>query len=397
MGQDSRMFVLYKASDDSSVTRYEMKKNVLSRVRRTVRKEVIRRELASFRASGPNEMTYFADDRTPYGKDPWSQLPESDVIQLHWVSGFVDYEGFFSALPAGKPLVWTMHGMEAFTGGCYYDNDCGKFSGECGACPQVGSQSDSDLTRQVWKRKREIYSRLGVEQLHIVTPSRWLSEEVKRSSLLGSFPCTVIPNAVDTDVFVPRNRAVARDVVGVPLEAKVVLFLADGLHVRRKGLDLLVEALSRMRAMDNLLLVSLGPGQPSGVDGIRHLRFEAVNNDRFLSFVYSAADVFVTPSLQDNLPNTLLESIACGTPAVGFEVGGIPDVIRPGQTGLLAKAGEVDDLQRAIGEILENSERLKVMGLNCRTVAVEEYALEVQARRYLKLYNESVERGTVRR
>jgi glycosyltransferase involved in cell wall biosynthesis len=385
MGQDSRMFVLDKTSNDSSVTRYEMKRDMLSRVRRTVRKEVIRRALASFRASGAIEMTYFADDRTPYGKDPWPQLPESDVIQLHWVSGFVDYEGFFSALPMGKPLVWTMHAMEAMTGGCYYDNDCGKFAEECGACPQVGSTSESDLTRRVWQRKRKSFGRIAGEQLHIVSPSRWMRDQVKRSSLLSRFPCSVIPNGLDTEVFSPRDRGVAREKFGIPLDAKAILFLADGVHIPRKGFHLLVEALAGTEPDSDMFLISVGPGFPPDLGHIPHRRIETIRDDELLAHVYSAADVLVVPSLQENLPNTALEAIACGTPVLGFAVGGIPDIVRPGVTGLLAAPADAADLRRAIVELLGRGNRNE-MARNCRQVALEEYGVETQARRYIEVY-----------
>ena len=280
--------------------------------------------------------------------------------------------------------------MEVMTGGCFYNGDCERFMAQCGACPQLGSKSESDLSRQIWQRKLRIYSKHAPGQLHIVTPSRWLGDEVKRSSLLGSFPCTVIPNSLDTVVFAPRSRAAAREVLGIPPDAKVILFIADGVHDPRKGLHLLDQALSGIPANDNCFVVFLGPGQPPGLDNLPHLHIEPVNNDRFLSFVYSAADVFVAPSLQDNLPNTVLESIACGTPVVGFGVGGIPDLVRPGKTGLLAKPADALDLRRAIFELLGDADRLKAMQTNCRKIAIEEYSLEIQARRYLDLYREAI-------
>jgi glycosyltransferase involved in cell wall biosynthesis len=393
IGQESCMFVLDKTSHDPFVTKYEPPGDLLSRLGRTVGRQTLGRATSRYRATAPAGLSFFTDDRTIYGKDAWQHIPDNDLIQLHWVSGFLDYRSFFAALPARKPVVWTLHGMDAITGGCFYDNGCGRFTEKCGACPQLGSRTDADLTHQVWKRKRESYSRLGRAQLHIVTPSRWLREEVKRSSLLSSFPCTVIPNGLDTDVFVPRSRSVAREVLGVPPGAKVILFIADGLHDPRKGFHLLAEALAGMMSDGNVFLTSLGPGYPPSLQGLRHLQIESLNNDRFLSYVYSAADIFVAPSLQENLPNTVLESMSCGTPVVGFAVGGIPDLVRPGLTGLLAKPADALDLRRAITEILSDNDRLKGMAVNCRKVVTEEYNLELQARRYLNLYSEALEKS----
>jgi glycosyltransferase involved in cell wall biosynthesis len=395
IGQDSRMFVLDKVSNDSSVVRYEPPRDPWSRIRREIRRQAMARAIGKYQANAPGDLSFFNDARGIHGGDPWEHLPESDVVQLHWVYGFLDYETFFSSLRRNKPIFWTMHSMEVMTGGCFYDGDCGRFRAQCGACPQLGSKSESDLSRLIWQRKRKTFSRLAPKQLNIVTPSRWLADEVKRSSLLGSFPCAVIPNSLDTDIFTPRNPATAREVLGIPLDAKVILFIADGLHDPRKGLHLLVETLAGIPSNSEVFLVSLGPGQPSGLGNLAHLRIEPVNNDRFLSFVYSAADVLVAPSLQDNLPNTVLESIACGTPVVGFAVGGIPDLVRPGKTGLLAKPADTLDLRRVITELLGDAERLKAMRATCREIAVQEYALEPQARRYLDLYREALDQSVV--
>ena len=393
IGQESRMFVLDKTSFDPFVTKYEPPRDILSRLGRAVGRQTLGRATNRYRATAPAGLSFFTDDQTIYGKDPWQHIPDNDLIQLHWISGFVDYRSFFAALPARKPVVWTLHGMDAITGGCFYDNGCGRFTEKCGACPQLGSRDDADLTHQVWRRKRESYARLGHTQLQIVTPSHWLKEEVKRGSLLSSFPCTVIPNGLDTDIFVPRSRSVAREVLGVPPEAKVILFIADGLHIPRKGFHLLSEALEGMKSDGSVFLISLGPGYPLGLQGLRHVHIESLDNDRFLSYVYSAADIFVAPSLQDNLPNTVLESIACGTPVVGFAVGGIPDLVRPGLTGLLAKSADAVDLRRAITEILSDNDRLKGMAASCRKIATDEYTLEIQAKRYLRLYGEALEKN----
>lgn len=392
IGQESSMFVLDKVSCDSSVLRYEFKKDILSRVKRTLRKERISRAVDPYRASAPGGLTFFTDDRTPYGKDPWRQLPEGDLIQLHWIAGFVDYRGFFSALPTGKPLVWTVHDMQALTGGCHYDRECGKFSERCGACPQLGSIFEKDITRQIWLRKRKSFQRLGSRQLHIVSPSRWLRDEVKRSSLLSRFPCSIIPYGLDTQVFSPRDPRVAREIFGIPLTAKVILFLADGVHVPRKGFPLLAEALTGAEPDGNMFLISVGPGFPPDLRHFPHRHIETLRDDRLLSHIYSAADVFVIPSLQENLPNTALESIACGTPVVGFAVGGIPDIVRPGVTGFLAKPADPADLRRAIIELLRHNNR-REMAKNCRKIATEEYGIETQARRYMELYLEMSSRS----
>ncbi len=388
IGHDSRMFVSVKTSQDASVKCYVPSRRLHARILRTLRRLRIARATERYRRTAPNGLPLFSDDRSMYAMDPWQQLPEGDVIHLHWIAGFVDYRAFFASVPEEMPLVWTLHDMLPLTGGCHYDRSCGKFSAKCGACPQLGSHSESDLTRQIWKRKQRSLASLEPSRLHIVAPSRWLGEQVKQSSLLSRFPRSIIPNGLDTEVFAPRNRRVAREVLGLPPEATVALFMADGVQDSRKGFYLLRDALAGIQPRPMLFLLSVGSGTPLEIQGFPHVHLRQVDSDRFLSFVYSAADVFVAPSLQDNLPNTILESIACGTPVVGFDVGGIPDAVRPSITGLLAPAKDSHALGRAILELLDDDAKRGEMAENCREIAVQEYDLKIQAARYLKLYEE---------
>ncbi len=387
-GLDSRMFVAEKISDDPSVLHYIPPADLKSRLGRRLRRELIVRSAGRYLDKAPSRLTNFSDDRTIYGVDAWRHLPEHDLIHLHWVTGFLDYRSFFASMPPNKPIVWTLHGMEVFTGGCFYDGGCGKFAQQCGACPELGSQSHSDLSRQVWRRKRENFANVQTNRLHIAAPCRWMRDQVTRSSLLSRFPCSVIPNGLDTDVFAPRDRRIAREVLGIPQHSKVILFAADGVHVPRKGFQMFVRSLADVPPESMPFLLSVGPGEPPDFGGLHQVHVGSIQNDRFLSFVYSAADVSVIPSLQDNLPNTMIESIACGVPVVGFAVGGIPDAVRPGVTGALARVGDVADLRSALLELLGSKERLNEFSVNCRRIALQEYSLETQARRYLAIYEE---------
>jgi glycosyltransferase involved in cell wall biosynthesis len=329
-----------------------------------------------------------SDDRSVYSAEPWDQCPEADLIHFHWVASFVDYRAFFRLLSKSTPLVWTLHDMNPFTGGCHYDTGCGRFREQCGVCPQLGSRKQNDLSRQIWQRKQKAFRLLPKNCLHIVTPSKWLGEQLSQSSLLSQFPRSVIPNGLDTEVFQPRNRRVMRDALGISIHAKVLLFVADGANDPRKGLKLLTNALKDSESHSEIVLLSLGSGKPDEFTRYPHIHVQTIQDDRLLSFVYSCADVFVAPSLQDNLPNTVLESMACGTPVVGFRAGGIPEAIHDGKTGLLAAVGNVEDLRRAVMEVLERDQMREEMSQNCRRQVLEEYRLETQASRYLKLYQE---------
>jgi glycosyltransferase involved in cell wall biosynthesis len=197
---------------------------------------------------------------------------------------------------------------------------------------------------------------------------------------------------LDLEAFAPRERRSVRDLLGIPRDARVLLFLAEEISNRRKGFALLLEALARCaRRVPNLLLLSLGQNKPQVSIETPWMHIGPVNNDRFLSTVYNAADLFAICSLQDNLPNTVLEAIACGIPVVGHAVGGIPDMVRNGLNGFIVPVGDADALADAICYVL-NNENLRVqMGASARRIATEEYALHLQVRRYLELYGSLIE------
>jgi len=386
LGLDSRMFVQHKYTHDPLVQNFVMSRDPIIRIRRKMRRSILEHAMARYANTIPEDQTFFRDDRSPFQDEVYSQIPPSDVLQLHWISGFIDHESFFKWVPGKHPLAWTFHDMAAFTGGCCQDLRCGKFSQQCGACPQLGSSDQDDLTRQVWKRKNRYYSSIDPERFHIVTPSKWLQGEVNRSPLLSRFKNSVIPYGLDLEVFQPRDRRFSREVLGIPLETKVLLFVSNGLNVRLKGLHLLVDALKGIEASKDLFLLCLGPGALPELDHFPNSHIRSVTDDRVLSMIYSAADIFLLPSLADNLPNTMLESIACGTPVVAFATGGIPEAVRPDVTGLLAKAGDTQDLRSAILQLLGDNAKRARMAVNCRKIALAEYGINLHASRYLSLY-----------
>ena len=358
---------------------------LITRMHRRIRRERITRSFARYRSTRPMGYEQFSDDRTPTGAALVRQLPTCDVINLHWIADFLDFQAFFSAAPGQVPIVWRLADMNAFTGGCHFDHGCGRHVSGCGACPQLGSTDTVDLSHQVWQRKKAALDRLGPKRLHIVVLNHWMADLVKRNPLLSRFPLTVIPNGVNTENFAPRGIRVARDRLGLPQEARVVLFVADEVTNRRKGFSLLAKALTGLNDVANLFLLSTGRGIPTFPSQISHRHLGHIGTNQ-LSLAYSAADVYVLPSLQDNQPNTVLEAMACGTPVVGFSVGGIPEMVRPGITGILAPAEDVDGLCRAILEVLRCPEKHTAMAANCRRIVMDEYRLEDQIWRYAQVY-----------
>ncbi|MGB8061731.1 MAG: glycosyltransferase [Candidatus Sulfotelmatobacter sp.] len=318
-------------------------------------------------------------------------LPTADVYNLHWIAGFLDYRAFFSKVGNRVPIVWTLHDMNQFTGGCHYTAGCQKFLEECGRCPALGSDHANDLAYRIYRRKRAVFESLDPSRIRIVADSRWLETVASKSALLERFTVTCIPYGLDVENFQPRNQAIARNVFGIPPDAKVVMFAAQSLGNHRKGMDLLIEAIRSLRVETQVILLAVGSGRVPDDIGRTCISTGKLNSERFLSFAYSAADVFVSPAREEAFGQVNLESIACGTPVVAFKVGGIPDVVRPGKTGLLAAPEDVRSLREAMETILADRPLRDTMSQECRQVALREYTLELQAGRYKHLYEELIQ------
>lgn len=312
----------------------------------------------------------------------------ADVIHIHWVAqGPVSIRAIGRL---GRPTVWTLRDMWAFTGGCHVTLGCDRYHDRCGACPQLGSARERDLSRLVWSLKRRWYS----DSVTIVGPSRWISDCARQSSLLGGHDVRTIPNCVDTDTFFPVPRAAARQVLGLPAEGKVVLAGSENLGDRWKGTDLLIQAL-RDEALAGtpftLVLFGLGAAELRGTGAeVRHLGYLA--DDATLRAAYSAADVFVAPYRQDAFGKTLVEALCCGTPVVAFDATGPGDIVRHGRTGYLAQPFEAEDLAAGIARALGGRDGEGVRDA-CRADASERFGMEPVAARYLDLYEELVSYG----
>jgi len=383
IGIESRMIVKDKFTADESVERARGNTTIFGRSRRRLRDRAI---AWSFRPYvGKPEA--FSDDRAADRDLLPGALPNADVYNLHWVAGFLDSPSFFGKVACDKPLVWTLHAMESFTGGCYYAGSCDAFLAVCGACPELGSRDRLDLSAAIFRRKRAAYARLNPEKVRIVTPSQWLCRQASRSALFRTFEVTTIPYGLDTEVFQPRCRATAREFFGIPQDMAIVAFVGSPFHATRKGLDLLVGALNSVVAGTRIGLMSIGDVQLPMPVVHDYFATGELRNERLLSFAYSAADLFVCPSREDNLPNVILEAMSCGTPVVAFDVGGIPDMVRTGVTGLLAPPQDVRALRAAIELLVSDDEKRSGFARECRRLAVKEYGLEVQARRYERLYD----------
>jgi len=335
----------------------------------------------------------FTSDRSPLGADLVNDLGDPNIIHMHWVAEMFDERMFLPSATRIAPVVWSMRDMRPFTGGCHYDLGCGKFQTGCGNCPQLRYKGDSDLSARIWARREKTFSTIDRSRLAFVAPSQWLADEFNTSPLSNRFPVHVIPNGVDTEVFRPRvdNRNGIRE---VDPDALVIIFNAASLDNQIKGSSLLCSALNEVAACysgKKLQLLTVGAGSIDTPLDIPVVSAGHLQSDEELSAAYQSADLFVIPSLQDNCPNTVLEAFACGVPVVGFDSSGIPDLVIPGDTGLLARPFDPRDLASQIMTVLSDEPTRRLMSLNCRRYAVERYSQEAETTRYLQLYHQMLE------
>jgi glycosyltransferase involved in cell wall biosynthesis len=312
-----------------------------------------------------------------------------EVAHLHWISGGMLRIESLARL--GRPLIWTMHDMWAFTGGCHYDEGCGRYVAACGRCPVLRSSRSWDLSSWVLGRKRRAWRGVPIT---LVAPSRWLAEQARASSLFRDRPVQVIPNGLDLDRFQPVDPGLARRLLGLPPERSYLLFGAfDPGGERRKGFGLLQAATQRLAASgwrDRLDLLVVGAAAPARSPdlGLRAHFLGVLRDELSMALALAAADAVVVPSTQENLPNMAVEAFACGRPCAGFAVGGLPEIVDDGANGRLAPPFESGALAAAIAWVLEDEERRRALGQAARRKAEATYDLRLVARRHAELYAE---------
>ena len=381
-GVQSQMLVQSKKSDDYSVIGPHSKwqknfgklKPMLDNIPITFYK--YRKKIMFSPAITPDNISKKIQDINP------------DIVHLHWIAlGFIKIE---TLAKISKPMIWTLHDMWAFTGGCHYDEECKKYIKNCGCCPTLNSNKEKDLSCKIWKRKKKAWENLD---LTIVTPSSWLGECARESSLFCNTRVEVIPNGIDLNRFKPIDKNIARDILCLPKDKKLILFGSlSALSDKRKGFSLLKEALKKYFSKENkgIELIIFGSSKPRDEE---NLSFKThylgrLNDEISLALVYSAADVMIVPSMQDNLPNTVMESLACGTPVVAFNIGGIPDMIEHQKNSYLAIPFKTEDLAYGIKWVLEDDGRRKKLSENAREKVIKEFDIVKIAKRYEDLYED---------
>jgi glycosyltransferase involved in cell wall biosynthesis len=298
-------------------------------------------------------------------------------------------------VPAQRPILWVLHDMNPFTGGCHFSAGCDRFTNQCGDCIQIANPGSHDITQRSLRIKQRAYRDLN---LHVAAPSRWLLAEAQRSTAFSQAAgFHLIPYGLDTERFSPLDKRHAREQLGLPVDKQIVLFGAESHTNERKGFRHLLEAWPQVDR-ETVLGVMFGSGGKPEISSdqaeLRHLGY--LSDPLQQRLVYSSADVFVLPSMQDNLPQTGLEAMACGTAVVAFDAGGIPDYVRPGQTGLLAKTADSDALGRQLNRMLADSQATQQMGEFAREVILSEFSQPVESARYLVLIESLLRRSELR-
>jgi glycosyltransferase involved in cell wall biosynthesis len=322
------------------------------------------------------------------------EFQEADIIHLHWVNqGMLSLSNIRKILDSGKPVVWTMHDMWPATAICHLTLGCEQFHSRCSHCHYLpGSGGENDLASRIWGRKERM---LHGKNILFVACSRWLATEAKKSGLLQGQKVVSIPNPIDLHVFHQEDKTAARQRAGLPLDKRLVLFVSQRVTNQNKGMSYLVEACRIFNSRhpetrDNTALVILG-GHAEEVTAqfdmpVYPLGY--VNDTKRIVDIYNAADLFVLPSLSENLPNTIMEAMACGVPCVGFKVGGIPEEIDHLKNGYVAEYKNADDLARGIRWILDEA-NLQELSAHAIGKVASTYSQQRVALKYIEVYSQA--------
>ena len=385
VGVDSRMRVAEKISDLGSIDGSSGK---MDAVMRLLRPSVAALPL---RLQKSKEKAFHSTALLSSGLVDELNRSDADVFNLHWINS--EFLSISDIARLRKPLVWTLHDMWAFSGAEHYGPD------DKDARWRVGYHADNrlpgyaglDIDRWVWCRKLKAWQR----PIHIVTPSRWLAACAKASVIMRDWPVTVIPNPLDTRQYQPWPKALACQLLGLPADANLVVFGAiGGAQDLRKGWDLLLPALESLAAqrveIECVIFGQSAPSKPPSV-GLPLHWMGHLHDDATLALLYSAADVVVVPSRQENLPQSGTEAHACGCPVVAFDCTGLSDVVVHGDTGYLANPYDIEDLANGIRWVLESADRRAHLAAAARARALRLWAPEVVVPQYLNVYQKAAE------
>lgn len=324
-------------------------------------------------------------------RHPWVQ--QADIIHLHWINfGFLSIDSLDKLFSLGKPVVWTLHDMWTFTGGCHYSRGCEHFLTHCRYCPYLSKPEEYDISFQQFERKQRIYKNT---EMALVSPSKWLDGLVKKAALTADISSSNIPNCIDTNLFKPLPKTEIRAKLNLPASKKLILFAGANTSDPRKGFIYFKQALEKTGLVaGEIEVMVLGKANPIVMAEfplpVHYLG--RITDPAEMANAYNAADMIVVPSLEDNLPNTVMEAMSCGTPAVGFATGGIPEMIDHQVNGYIALQGSAQSLAEGIEWVL-NDQNHATMSENARIKVLETYSESIVAAKYQQLYKSLLSHG----
>lgn len=375
---DSKMLVQSKTSDDYTILTEDGRwaKNV-DKLRPIIEKLPVR--FYKDRTKTPFSPSWFGFSSVV---DKINEI-NPDVVHLHWICGGMIKIEDLAKIKA--PIVWSLHDMWAFTGGCHYDENCDAFKANCGNCKVLGSKKTNDLSRKVFNRKLKTYSKMS--DIIVVGSSKWISECAKNSTLFKKRKIVTLPNCIDSKLFLPIDKNLVRGIFDIPIDKKVILFGAmNSLGDLRKGAKELFIAINLLKLKDTVFVIS-GSSRPQKIPKLKYPVYfiPPLEDEVSLPLMYNVADVMIVPSLQENLANSIVESLSCGIPVVAFDIGGNKDMIEHKKNGYLSKAKNPEDMAAGIEWILENSDYTG-LATNARKTILSKFDSSVVSSKYIDLY-----------
>jgi len=318
-------------------------------------------------------------------------VKESDIIHLHWINhGFLSLKSIDKLLSLKKSVVWTLHDMWTFTGGCHYSGSCNQYINNCGICPFIKKPKQNDLSNKIWKRKKQVF--LSHNNLTIVTCSQWLANCAKESSLLKNHQIINIPNPIDTNKYLPKDKTISKDSLNLNQSKRYILFAAVNINNYLKGFNFFLESLkilkTEYRITNEIEILIAGKTKPHPIFNeipFKCIFLQSISEDDMPN-IYNASDIYVTTSIQENLPNTIMESLSCGVPVVAFNIGGIPEMIDHRKNGWLALYKSAADIAKGIYWCLFEADYNDISGY-AREKVINNYSESIVAQKYIQLYS----------
>ncbi len=376
---DCKMLVLDKCSDDYNV--YSTIPNNSKKLYTQLISLLNRIPVGRYK--NKTKTLFSIDKYSSTNIDKYIDEIKPDILHLHWINHGMLKVKDLSHLKI--PIIWSMHDNWLFTGGCHIKWECNKYIEECGACPRLGSQKDNDLSRKFWIQKKKNFQQIN--NLTIIGLSKWMAKSAKESSLLKNYNIVNLPNPIDTKSYFQFNKQIARSLWGFPTYKKLVLFGAmSATSDINKGFKELSEAITAIDRTD-LEFVVFGSSEPENPPNLGcHIHYVgSLSDDVSLVALYNSVDVMVVPSLQENLSNAIMESLACGTPVVAFDIGGNSDMVEHKSNGYLAKPYNTDDLALGINWVLD-SENYTKLSDNAVSKVENEFSFDIVSKKYIDLY-----------